>query len=93
MSVGRHPDVNGNLTLAVPGWNSGGTTFRDPQRHFDYGGLYSPPGTPPLLGGTGPEAGELSTLVTLPSVGMDAAPFRRKALRPFWVGASRTRAN
>ena len=93
MSVGRHPDVNGNLTLAVPGWSSGGTSFRDPQRHFDYGGLYSPPGTPPLLGGTEPDAGELSTLVTLPSVGMDveiAFYYNSHSRETTWAGYKRT---
>ena len=70
MSIARHPDIYGNLTLTVPGWNSGGIAFTDPQRHRDYGGSYSPEGAPPV-GNKAPDAGEFSSLISLPSLGMN----------------------
>ena len=71
MSVGRHPDVNGNLILTVPGHGSGGANFADARHDGDYGGLYQPPGAPGLLYSAQAHEGALSSLVTLPSVGLD----------------------
>ena len=70
MSIARHPDIHGNLTLTVPGWNSGGIGFADPQRHRDYGGSYAPEGAPPV-GDNSTDAGEFNTLISLPSLGMN----------------------
>ena len=70
MSIAKHPDINGNLTLTVPGWNSGGVSFVDPHQFSTYGGHFTPEGAPPV-GSTEPDAGEFTTLMSLPSLGMN----------------------
>lgn len=70
MSIGVHPDSNGNLTLTVPGSSSGGMEFDDPHEHGHYAGPFTPLGTPPEVAARVVSDGAFSSLFHLPSPGM-----------------------